>query len=66
MLMIKVKDKVNLEELCKDWNDDGFNFELEGDFEAFCLINKKTRIIAQIGFTELINNWEKSEYLETV
>ena len=52
--MIEIKDKVNLEELCKDWNDDGFNFELEGDFEAFCLINKKTRIIAQIGFTELI------------
>lgn len=63
----KVKDNVNLEELCKNWNtSDSNRYELEGPFEEFCLIDKRTRLITQTGYSMMIQEWENLGLIEYV
>ena len=67
MLIAKVKQDVNLEELCKNWNSNDPNrFELEGPFEEFCLIDRRTRFITQTGYSSMISEWESLGIIEYI
>lgn len=66
MLVAKIRPDVNLEELCKNWTTDGNRYELEGPFEEFCLIDRRTRFITQIGYSSMIVEWENQGIIEYV
>jgi endo-1,4-beta-mannosidase len=64
MQEIKVKEDINLRELCKGFEDKGYCYSLEDSFGAFIEVDKETRKIFQYNYRGLLVGWANKGYLD--
>lgn len=65
--MFKVKDGVNLKELCRGWEETETEYVRKDElFDEEIAVNKESRRIFHYGFNGLLCGWVEAGYLERV
>lgn len=63
-MRIKFKDDVKLQDVLDSFNDKKDAYDMNGPFDEFIIVDKKSREITQYGYFGLVMDWKRQGLIE--